>query len=176
MSNAVLQEPVMGWIINHAKKNYWRMSSWYELDDLIQDGIVCGYKCLQVYGIPPYEIDDQHFMKLVQTTFYNYIAELLRRKRAVDDITIRYEDNPLLQLFDSHSSVIDIELNLLINKLPKRLKRVIDLYLRNPNEIRRPLRIKLKGKETMSDRLNRLADYPTELDFETDLRSVLSKL
>jgi hypothetical protein len=38
-----------GFIVNTAKENYWRVAAWYDLEDLIQDGYMCYYKCRQRY-------------------------------------------------------------------------------------------------------------------------------
>src|ERR1700757_4971786 len=108
MTDPVLPTPVVGWIIRHSRKNLWRMASWYEIDDLIQDGLMCGYKCLQRYGIPGIEIDHPHFMRLVQSTFRNYIGELLRSKRIVDDATSKFEDFPV-ELPDNQSDKLSNE-------------------------------------------------------------------
>ena len=40
---------VRGWIVKTAYKHYWRVSSYYEFDDLVQDGYLCYAKCLRTF-------------------------------------------------------------------------------------------------------------------------------
>lgn len=89
---AGLPKSVVGWIYNHASRNFWRVADWYELDDLIQDGLVGAYKCLEKYGEPGKDIDPPHFMALVKSTFYNHIGDLLRHSRREQECTRRLGD------------------------------------------------------------------------------------
>jgi hypothetical protein len=52
MSAIVLPVPVVGWIRGHSARNYWRVAGWYELDDLINDGLLKAYQCIATYGRP----------------------------------------------------------------------------------------------------------------------------
>jgi hypothetical protein len=92
-----LDEGVVGWINKTARKEYWRVSRWYDLADLIQDGYVCYYNCrnrytltsptkpghqaLNVFGVDGRPNKDQrkHFMALVKVSFYNHIMTLSSR-------------------------------------------------------------------------------------------------
>ncbi len=171
----VLPKPVIGWIYNHARKNYWRMASYYELDDLIQDGLMCAYKCLDRYGT---DLDPPHFMKLVQRSFHNYIGELLRSSRIVNDNTnisdlnSKYSETTILDKISTPEEG-EQELNILISELPETLRKVVELYINNPEKVRK-LRSRLNGRdETLSDRLFKLTGFDRRRDFETELRSYL---
>lgn len=179
-----LPKSVVGWIFNHARKNFWRVSSWYEIDDLIQDGIVCAYKCLDRYGRPGIDIDEPHFMRLVQTTFFNHIAEMLRHSRAIDeiniqDISMERNESDILDGILGNTSVSEQDFTVLIKELPDKLRRVVELLLTDDGakELRRSLRVRFGGEnETFSDRLYKLTGFPKNEDFESELRSYIWEL
>ena len=75
-----------GWIANFARKNYWRVCSWYSLEDLIQDGYMCFAKCRSRYREKfdtdnPTKDQRRHFQALVKTTFSNHISDLALKNR-----------------------------------------------------------------------------------------------
>ena len=93
-----------GWLKTTAVAEHWRVASWYSVDDLVQDGYICYFKCRDRYtlgppkpgrqalhpesGLPgPYPNDAQrrHFMSLVQRAFYNHIYTLAMRYPATQE-------------------------------------------------------------------------------------------
>lgn len=72
------------WILNTAKKNFWRVAKHYELTDLIQDGYLCYAICLRRYG----QTCDgpSHFMSLVKTTYRNFITDLANKRSASESV------------------------------------------------------------------------------------------
>lgn len=83
---------LQGWLKNTARREYWRVSKWYELSDLIQDGVICYCKCRNKYVLGPPEEGFQalntwtpdsaqrrHFMNLVQRAYWNHIMTLASR-------------------------------------------------------------------------------------------------
>jgi hypothetical protein len=195
--NLGLPAPVVGWIIKHARTNYWRVAGWYELDDLIQDGLLCGYKCLAIYGTPiPNEagridrprldeINEPHFMSLVQRTFYNHMGQLIRDKRRGDDKTTKFvdlgkqdsvhrsESNALERI--GPSTLADQEFLVWLLELPEYLQKAIAVFMNDgtAKEIRR-LRIYLRGPDqTTTERLRQMIGFPAGIDFETALRAAI---
>jgi len=176
-----LPQAVIGFIHNHARKNFWRVASWYEIEDLIQDGLLCAYKCIDRYGKPGVDIDEPHFMRLVQSTFYNHIGELLRWSRAVDDSTKISDLSSKLQEQDILDRILESEepeqeFLVLIKELPEQLRKIVELYFSEDGikKIRKSLRIRFDGNnETMSERLNKLTGFSIDKNFETELRSYL---
>lgn len=88
-SDVYFDPGLQGWIKNKARQEYWRVSRWYELGDLIQDGYLCYLKCRNKYALNPPDpgamplntsmpTNDQrrHFMALVKTTYFNHIMTL----------------------------------------------------------------------------------------------------
>ncbi len=210
-----LPAPVVGWIRNHAVKNYWRVAGVYELDDLIQDGLLKAYQCRKRYGLPggpdcpscestesrirfvrqgrreiavnvclacsTRYLDRPHFMALVKTSFHRHIAELLRTKRGLDDVTIKVgdidpdrADKTVVAKLAGVTEPVQ-ELAVLVAELPVKLRRVVEFYVRDdPTRLWRNLRVRLDGAdETLSDRLYRLTGFPKDEDFEAELRASL---
>jgi hypothetical protein len=195
--NPILPPRVVGWIVKHARTHYWRVAGWYELDDLIQDGLLCGYKCLAMYGVPtpaePGEIDrprlneinERHFMSLVQTTFYNHMGQLIRNKRRGDDNTTKFIDlgnrsqqpRSEAQAMDrvGPSTSADQELLVWLSELPAYLQKALAVFTdeNTAQEVRR-LRTRLRGRDqTLTEKLRQLVGFPADLDFETELRALL---
>ena len=66
------------WILKTARKHFWRIASWYDLADLVQDGHMCYAVCLRKYGD---KVDGPaHFCALVKTTFLNHITDMANRR------------------------------------------------------------------------------------------------
>lgn len=69
-----LDQGARQWIYKTACKNLWRVSTFYELDDLIQDGFMCFALCREKYS--QRVENSKHFMSLLQTVFRNHITDL----------------------------------------------------------------------------------------------------
>jgi len=52
-----LDEGLKGWMIKTAKNNLWKMGSWYELDDLIQEGYLVYFKCVKGFRFEPWDVN-----------------------------------------------------------------------------------------------------------------------
>jgi len=169
-----LPKPIVGWIVNHATKNFWRVADWYELDDLIQDGLMVAYKCRERYGE---KLDPPHFMALVKTAFYRHIAELLRHSRLEEDITSLAGDlagtwETETAYLDKHAEPVegDFDFVALLSEMPKSLqKAVVAVLTKHP-------RIQLDGmNESLAHWLKRVANFPLRFDFEETLKAYLAK-
>lgn len=79
-----LDDGMQGFIANFARKNYWKVSSWYDLDDLVQDGFMCFAKCRARYvemdNPEPTRDDIRIMMARVRTTFERHIIKLAHNK------------------------------------------------------------------------------------------------
>lgn len=95
MNDPYLDDGMRGWIVNAARKEYWRVQQVTDLDDLIQDGYVCFYKCRNRYVgkktnhnyLPPkHPTKDhlRHFQSLVKTAFFNHISTLAAKHEGVN--------------------------------------------------------------------------------------------
>ncbi len=181
MADKTLQLPssVVGWIYNHSRKNYWRLASWYEVDDLIQDGLMFGYKCLNRYGVPGIDIDPPHFMRLVQTSFRNHIGELIRNKyKRGDDVTVGLADlrrdkteEQILELVSQPAECLQ-DFAVLIAELPEQLRKAVMLFFSDKGA-RQLRRVKLNSDETVAEKLAKATGFPIDKDFEEELRSYI---
>ena len=64
------------WMIKTARKNLWRMSHWYDLDELIADGMLCWQIVESKYP----KTNKPHRDSLFRTTFTNHIHRLANKK------------------------------------------------------------------------------------------------
>lgn len=166
-----LPPAVIGWIKNHAARNHWRMAGWYDLDDLVQDGVMVAYKCRERYGT---ELDPPHFMALVKKAFFSHIGQLLRDGRPEHAVTDRIGDlsgeRTEASFLDSVASEDPMqEFRVLLAEMPKSLRNAASLILQG----RRP-RAHLDGRdETEAEWLERLAGLPRRHDFAEELRKYL---
>jgi hypothetical protein len=88
-----LDRSMCGWIVNTARAQHWRVASWYNLQDLEQDGYLCYCKCWNHYrhlfDVPnPTKGQRRHFMALVKTAYCNHIATLSTKFPVVGDIAV----------------------------------------------------------------------------------------
>jgi DNA-directed RNA polymerase specialized sigma24 family protein len=72
-----LDEPARLWIYKIAHKQFWRVSRWYEFDDLVQDGFMKFYHVRAHY---PKVKDQPHLMALFKVAFLNHIHLLASRR------------------------------------------------------------------------------------------------
>lgn len=86
-----LDEGARGYIVNTAKREFWKMAEWYELDDLIADGYLCYYRCRSRY-LPTIQRCEPKFagqrkwlMALVKRAFFNHISTLASKRMAVHE-------------------------------------------------------------------------------------------
>lgn len=142
-----LPSPVVGWVINYAKRNYKRVAGFYEIDDLCQDGLLIAILCRNRYGVPGVDITHPHFMSLVQSSFSRHIIDLTR-KLAVRGDTLFIADmgGSEIAVREKHS-VADIplgELARFMEEWPEYLRRTVrHLIERVP--VQRHLEIELRS-------------------------------
>lgn len=79
-----------GFIINTALKEYWRVSELCDLPDLVQDGVLCYWKCRQRYVTPRTDLtasneERKWFQALVKTTYINHINSLSSKHKGVSE-------------------------------------------------------------------------------------------
>jgi DNA-directed RNA polymerase specialized sigma24 family protein len=91
INDPLMDRSMSGWIVNEARRNYWRVARWYDLADLVQDGYLSYAKCKARYGHlfnnPPTKGERKWFMALVQRTFHNHIYDLAMEKTHCPEVT-----------------------------------------------------------------------------------------
>ena len=100
MNDDYLDAGMKGWIVNTARKEYWRVQQLCDIEDLIQDGYVCFAKCRNRYVgthtkgrtyLPPKNPTKdhlRHFQSLVKTTFSNHISTLAAKHKGVNVLAV----------------------------------------------------------------------------------------
>jgi len=75
-----LDKPAQLWIAAYARKHFFRMPSYYELDDLIQDGYWLWY---QLLARPRYQglTDKPQVMNLFKLAFASWVADLSKERQ-----------------------------------------------------------------------------------------------
>jgi hypothetical protein len=83
-----IDERAKAWLIAVARDHYWRVASWYEFSDLVQDGIVVWYRIVKHYETDRDRVRRRaHIMRLFKTSYLNHIHNLsIRRTKAAFEV------------------------------------------------------------------------------------------
>jgi len=73
-----IDEPAKIWLIQEARKNYWRVASTYAFEDLVQDGYWQYYRIATKYRSTVKS--RAHLMSLFKTTFINHIHTIVTKQ------------------------------------------------------------------------------------------------
>lgn len=130
-----------------AKKNFWRFRGYYELEDLVQDGVETFLRCKAKY--PKYK--PNQLMGAFKRAYPNYLTDLARKKRTQDDgilMMIQRElDAP------GHEAPIT---SAALALCPEPIKRAITALATDPHALKTWLWID-GGWETPNQKLCRIA-------------------
>lgn len=139
-----LDAGLRGWIKNTARREHWRVASWYSVEDLEQDGYLCYSKCWakyrkEVHGKPsnyfdvpnPTKTQRRWFMMLVQRAFYNHIMTLHRRAALTSEDALSQVSDPtdsVAQAFERIAPPVaeEASLFLALAKAPTELLEVLE--------------------------------------------------
>ena len=126
-----IDDGVRGWIFKTAMKNYWRMASWYDFEDLIQDGFLHFYRVRERYK----DVKDKpHLMRLFQTCYRNHIHDLANKRTRtpehlfVDLITPDSSEYDVLDRLKGIEEEIG-PLLVLLRQAPSEVREVLELFL-----------------------------------------------
>lgn len=85
-----LDKGMKGFIVNVARKEFWKVASYYEFQDLVQDGYLCYSKCkqrlharLQVEN--PTKEQRREVQAFVARAFFNHISTLASKRMGVHE-------------------------------------------------------------------------------------------
>jgi hypothetical protein len=144
-----MDEPARGWMINYARKNFWRVSSWYEMADLIQDGYLTYYRIADRYREAI--TSRAHMMSLFKVSFINHVHDLAKAK-------MRYPEVPI----DDFMGVLlgnNLEdVSLIQASLPREVRAFLRQLQteRGRKHISKPYTVSKKGRETTNKRWCRI--------------------
>lgn len=84
--DSFFDQGLKGWLIQYAAKHHWRMSSWVDLEDLIQEGYVVFAFCKDRYYYnptdPSREVRERaHFMALFKRVYASVVSDMARRNQ-----------------------------------------------------------------------------------------------
>lgn len=137
--SAYLDEGTERWLHATARRNLWRVSAWYDYDDLVQDGYVCFQKCVNHYGRlqrkrRPKKNDRRNFMALVKRTFENHIHDLAtaHNDQRVEKTVSAFISNDIISTeawLERHGSVEEAlgDVTTLVRNAPREIKKLIEL-------------------------------------------------
>lgn len=167
-----LDQDMRRWIKDTARKNFWKVAGFMDLDDLIQEGFFCYAKCNDRY---PKNIAQRHFMALVKTTFENHIRTISANRHKKMDWPF---DSGTLYRMPSPKEMAKIELETAdpeeqtfvtaLNQLPEDFKRLLRALMEDAKSI--PM-LTQPRRETRNEYLCRLAGISPERDLEAELRA-----
>jgi hypothetical protein len=125
----LLDRTMRGWIYKTAVKNYWRVASWYDLADLVQDGYLCYAKCRSKYFQNKDNLTEDErrrwFMSLVQTTFINHITDLAwKRTRTLERSFAKLD-------IDGIDTPVEVGMDLMValKQAPKEIKELLHILI-----------------------------------------------
>lgn len=149
-----LDPGLRGWLVNYSKRNFWRVPSCYDLDDLIQDGYLCYCVCNAKYRHVKVQ---RHFMALVKVTFHNHITDLANERTRLGEVLVP-PDSPTLDRVETPDALCAV----LLRQLPDELKQLLHVLLHGARQI--PMRRYADGtRETTNDYLCRLLGVDPDL-------------
>lgn len=132
--------PIEGYVVNHVKRNFWRVEKNMEYEDVMQDANVIYLKLALKY----HDIDTpQHFMALFKTSWNNHFTDLSNAETA--SRAVMYENQ--LYTSDNEEEVSDAMnqitgdlnnngfINTMIRQAPEEVRQVVALFANAPAEI-----------------------------------------
>jgi hypothetical protein len=133
-----LDAGVRGWIVTTARKNYWKVASWYEITDLIQDGYLCYAKCRARF-IPqedtpePTHDDRKRFMAFFQMAYINQITDLANSRTKTPETAMaglsEKQADAVEAWASSASELGGGSLSLLLTQAPAEIMEMLKLIL-----------------------------------------------
>lgn len=185
------------WLLKQAYKNYWKVPSWYDLDDLIADGYSCWYMVVDRYSEsakervlaqnkkPKLTMDEavlEVLMSLFTRTFTNHIYDLAQRRTACleDTLSNLVSDDALEATFLdkalSQNAVCDVYSRSMISEAPGGIREVLQAYADAAPAVLSAYRRRNGVRESMNERMCRIAGKdPEEVDMVSMVRAYLER-
>lgn len=193
MDNAhLMDDSAQRWVVKTARKNFWRVQQWYELDDLIQDGYMWWCFVVNKYHDSAYErcagsknIEDsvkQLLMSLFMRTYTNHIHDLSKSRtgaaaevRLTDLASTSTDEAAIVESALAGVAVCDAYAAVLVNSAPDGVRQVLQAYSYERPSAVSAYRIRGGERETMNDRFCRIAGKdPASTDLVSQVKSYLN--
>lgn len=181
-----MEESVVGWLYKTAWENHWRVASWYDIDDMVQDGYLHYVRLRQKY---PDVKKPAHLMGMFKRFYLNHLHDLSKqRTRAPSELL----ECDLLAAASNRGEVgaallwealcgcdSDTPMWELLSSAPTTVQQVLRLFADDKmlKKLRAPYRRRKTGRETTNERLCRLTGYdPKQVDLPALLRQYAASL
>lgn len=154
-----------GWIVRTARKHYWRVAAYHDLDDLIQEGLLAYAICRARYRDKVQ--NRRHFMALVQVVYMNRITDLANERTkclevCASQIAVEGRELQVMEYLAGGADG-DAELQAVLARAPAEVRAFLALF-ETPEglaELDKPLRRRGDGtRETMEERLSLVLGMP----------------
>lgn len=181
----MMDEGARRWLLKAARKNYWRVSSWYDLDDLIQEGYFAYYYTVRRY---PKVKHPPHRMALFKLVFNSVICNLANaRTRSISEVQFSALERgtPGGASDEIAAAFIDgvaadpsiIEALPALARAPEYVRRAVALFADGASRkaLRAPYKAtRGKPRETLNERICRLVGCdPREVDIVGGIKACL---
>jgi hypothetical protein len=143
------------WMLQYARRSFWKVSSYIDLDDLIQEGYLAWHRVSIRY---PDITERKHMMSLFQRTFCNLIVDIAKQRTKEAHLNLPFTQE--VSDYNSHMFEHGIStLYVMLQQAPAPVRKVMELLATDVG--RKKLcslhRMYSDGKrETTNDRLRRL--------------------
>lgn len=159
------------WLYLTARKNYWRVSQWCEIKDLVQDGHWHWSRIIHKYEVIPGRIRSRrHLMGLFKITYTNHLHDLSKRKSRLSEVSFE-ELPPSIVARMQYSAAQD-----LIGLAPPLVKLAFVAIMSDDGSrrLRSHYRVKEGARETLNERLCRLTGLdPRVIDLPGEMKKYL---
>ena len=166
-----MDEGARRWLFKTARKNFWRVARWYDLDDLVHEGYAVYYEVRKRY---PSAIDPPHQMALFKRIFMTRLCDMAKKRTLsadevlADDLVLRrIGEQQTESLFDSIAAGPNLEdVKVELAHAPRCVQEAVGLFCDgDPRLSSRYRKIpvgRFLQRETLNDRLCRLIDHELE--------------
>lgn len=170
-----LGSPMLGYVVNDLRANYWKVEALMTRDDAVQEGYIVFAKVRERYAETAQ--GPAHFFTLFKTSWHRHMINLAYKATNVREHEV--EELP------EHVGVIGERDNegvmlTMIRQAPREVAMVLSLFLRAPEELLENALSGWSGKKDRrmkcnnSGRINALLGFPAEQDTMQMVRDYLS--
>lgn len=167
-----MEASVRRWLGKVARDNYWRVAHWVDLEDLLQDGLLCWQIAVVRYP----EANSHHRTKLFQTIYINHLHKLANKRSAqVPEVRVILPPDSEA-IHNTPDAEGDNYMLQLLDDAPPLLRRCLTAILADPALLARPYLCWGQRRETTNEWLARLVGVDAnKVDLHGQLQELLGK-
>ena len=154
MSKLSFTGPVEGWVHNHLRTNFWKVSRSMEFDDALQEARLLYAAVMLKYP----DVEDKHFMALFKTSWQRKIVDLAKvdsKVKACTPFSAMCSGEGTDYTFETVGATDnDGALVVMLRNMPADVRAVISVMLHAPSELVEAL-MGGTGSKRERDRANR---------------------